>query len=124
MNPNSKEYKKLQATWYKKLAKSGFEDAEQLDGNLKEWHSYRYVLDVHPGVASQDSRAEYYRLAGHFLHSHAFENLHERQIWELHCEGKSVKSYRSRWIRSQWKVYEILNRLIAAMKESWKQVTE
>lgn len=33
------------------------------------------------------SKADYYRLAGQFLHSYWFVNDRQRRIWELHSEG-------------------------------------
>lgn len=126
MHPKSKEFRKLQTLWYKKLKTTGFEDAEQRDGNLKDWHSFNFVKPSHHSNQREDmdNTAEYYRLAGHFFHHHPFKTLSERQIWELHSDGKSVKQFRSAEVKSKWKVYQILKKLIGEMKESWTQSVE
>lgn len=84
----TKEFLKLQAEWDKKLKDSGFNDAEQRDGNLKTWSSLftrQTTADI-----SMEAKQEYYRAAGHFLYSHQFTAF-ERKIWELHVEGISIR---------------------------------
>lgn len=89
MNPKSKEFKKLQDKWYGKLEKSGFVDLEQADGNLKSWSSGAYRDYEDPNL--RESKEEYYRLAGQFLHSFKFESKRERTIWEFHSRGVSIR---------------------------------
>jgi hypothetical protein len=89
---NTKEFKSLKSKWYKKLAKSGFEDIE---GNEEYFnasdtftrHSSRYRDSVQRFEAKQ----EYYRLAGHFLYDHKFSSTLEKMIWQLHSEGLSIR---------------------------------
>lgn len=122
MPPKNKTFDQLQAVWDKKLKKSGFEDIETRDGNLKNWDSlaFRKPSSATNRAASTEATAEYYRLAEHFLHVHKFKNLTHKHIWELHVNGKSVKHFRSRGAHSTTTVYKILNDLIEEMMTQWK----
>jgi hypothetical protein len=83
-----KHCQKLSREWNKKLEKSGVENIEQEDGNLKQWHSFHFARKSHSVQnGGQTSKEEYYRLAGHFLHNYPFEVERDRRIWELHAEG-------------------------------------
>jgi len=118
MDQNSPEFKALQKKWYKKLEKSGFEDAERPDGNLKWWAS-RFDRKWYNPTADAAKEA-YYRFAGQFLHGHTFEDPMEREIWALHSEGVSmrniVKTLRKRY-RGIYvlKTNDIIKRLSAQM---------
>jgi hypothetical protein len=114
----SKELKKLEAKWYKKLAKEGFEDIEQDENNLKQWHNHfffaRYDAD------SFNSKAEYFQLAGAFLHEYEFANEVEKKIWELHADGLPLTEIYKVLANSGSKVYidgirKIVNKLKEAM---------
>jgi len=120
------EFKNLRSKWAKKLEKSGFDDAEQEDGNLKDWSAG--FLRKRISSLYNESKQEYYRLAGQFLHEHKFEDKLERRIWELHQEGKSlnyilaylkkkkVKTYRQ-------KIHKVIQKLAAVMLEPCKSKT-
>jgi hypothetical protein len=90
----SKKFQDLKAKWYKKLADSGFEDAEQDENSLKQWHSHNFSGS---GRARYDknqfsSKETYFRLAGQFLHEHEFENKRDRTIWEHHTNGATISA--------------------------------
>lgn len=90
MSRDQSNYLKLKAEWYAKLAKEGFFDIEQEDGNLKSWTSSMITRDLKNGRAEAiKSREEYYRAAGQFLWEHKFDSDLERKIWELHANGTS-----------------------------------
>ncbi len=117
----TKEFKALEAKWDAKLKKSGFEDIEQReDGNLKVWHSLFFKVRC-KGNVSQQSKEEYYRLAGQFLNDYAFENETDRRIWELHSNGDGVRtiaatiSKRKRNKTSKSVVNSVIRRLAAEM---------
>lgn len=90
---------KLQKLWYSKLKADGFEDIEQENGMLKEWSSKFYTSQFKEtnGTKAEDkipinyAKAEYYRLAEHFLNSHKFKNRLESLIWNLHSQGMSFR---------------------------------
>lgn len=86
----TKEFKDLQTKWYKKLEQSGFKDAEQDDGHLKVWHSH--FFKVRWNSDKFHAKEDYYRLTAQFLHDYTFANDRERTIWQLHSEGKSIRS--------------------------------
>ncbi len=89
-NPyKTKEFLALQKTWEKKLERSGLENIEQPDGNLKVWSTV-FVTNYEP-VAYQ-AKEEYYRLAAQMLHEHPFKNAVERFIWEQHSKGTSIRN--------------------------------
>ncbi len=117
-------FDELQAVWDKKLAESGFKDAEQRsDGNLKDWDSLRFQRWY--GPEEFRIKAEYYQAAGRFLHDYEFKSDIERQIWALHADGVSIRDIlaqvKSPKIRSSWKVNHILMDLAKEMKRLWKE---
>lgn len=89
MSQQSSEFKKLQKIWYAKLKDSGFEDAEQSDGNLKKWSSLFLIHSKGPLL--RDAKQTYYRWAEHFLNDHKFDSTTEKLIWFYHSEGMSVR---------------------------------
>lgn len=81
-------YTQLRKIWYAKLAKSGFEDIEQDENNLKEWSS-RIINKQYIDPLQTD--AEYYYLATNFLNTYGFESERERIIWEYHANAISCR---------------------------------
>jgi len=57
--------------------------------------------------------ADYYRLAGHFLWDHQWNNSTkgDRAIWELHCEGLSYREVAKKLNRKPSTVYKRLQAL-------------
>lgn len=91
MTFKSKDFKALQKHWYSRLEKEGFQDIEQKDGLLKEWHSYMFMRSDNNSKYSGPSKQEYYRLAGQFLYEHQFSSKSERYMWEMHSNGISIE---------------------------------
>lgn len=89
----SSSFKALEAEWKAKLASSGFEDIESDESTLKQYAS----SDFAKRPEYDQSKEEYYRLAGHFLHEYHFRDSRgstwqwKKQVWELHAEGKSIR---------------------------------
>lgn len=76
---NTKEFKELQAKWYKKLRESGFNDIEKNEFVL---------LEPTKGLAmTAEETATYFRLAKKYLESGEFESLFGKTVWFLHTEG-------------------------------------
>lgn len=91
MSYQSKQYRELQAVWYKKLKEQGFEDIEDTsksDRPLEAWHSLRFQKVV--GVQVDMTQAYYYR-AKELLNTYQFKNKTHQRVWELHCEGLSKR---------------------------------
>lgn len=74
--------------WYKKLAKSGFEDIETDEQHLKVWSS-KFARKT--SLDSWQAKASYYTMATNFLNDYPFETPRERIIWEYHANGLSVR---------------------------------
>lgn len=121
MKTNSKEFKDLQAKWYKKLKDSGFEDCEQDPDNLKFW-SAQFFKSRYNDILSP-AKAQYYRLAGHFLHSYPFADENEKICWSLHSNGVSMREITDHFKELGNKTYylsrvqKVINRLAKLMIE-------
>lgn len=87
MDSKSDSFKALQKEWYGKLKASGFEDVEYDEDHLRMHHADLIAGACKTGPAAAEAKAEYFRLAGHFLHSHEFTTPEDKRIWELHAEG-------------------------------------
>lgn len=97
MQPNSKEFKKLQEEWYNTLKESGFNDAEK--GQYLKKYSFKLFETVQHRAALKDthdelfyqSKERYFQLAGQFLYEHVFDTELHKNIWQQHAEGLSVR---------------------------------
>lgn len=95
---NNPEFNKLREVWYRKLERTGFEDAERDDYKIKN-PSFNYAhIDKRRKFTMEQAhiywaaKHEYYYLANQFLHSHKFKNPRERNIWEYHSNGIGIRS--------------------------------
>lgn len=115
-------YEKLKEVWYKKLEKSGFEDIEKDEYNLKQ-HSSRFAEPV--VVRNWHAKSEYYSMAGQFLNNYKFASNLEKVIWEYHSNGISMRNIakllkRVKIIKpNKDNINEIISRLIAEMKKMY-----
>lgn len=118
---NNKDLKKLQKTWYEKLKKSGFDDIERNEEDLKVGSSsiflkHKYTRDL------WEAKAEYYRLAEHFLNEYRFATTLERVIWEYHTNAISTRNIAEILKRAKIKelsksrIHTIIQTLARAMK--------
>lgn len=93
-----RHFQALQKVWARKLEKAGFEDIENPeffpsgnpDGSIKNWASSDLLRQAKSNPVLYESKGEYYRLAGQFLHEYQFANKTEKLIFELHSEGDSI----------------------------------
>jgi hypothetical protein len=87
----SPEFQKLFQHWNKVLEEDGFKDAEDFslpEAPLKSWHSKKWVS----GEAHMSESTNYYDMASELLHNgFSFKNDLYRRVWELHCQGMSVR---------------------------------
>lgn len=124
------EFKKLQAKWYKKLEKDGFEDIEQDEDNLKQWASTYFISRYTNFVGKSGkkdkaydatwftSQIEYYQMAGRFLHEHTFQSPAEKLIWQLHSEGVPNTGIYKELIRRGRKMYQDgVNKIVNTLKK-------
>ena len=116
--PSLEELRKI---WYKKLKRSGFEDIEINDYDIKN-PGYKYSHMDRRGQFTMDqariywaAKHEYYYLANQFLHQYAFTSIRERNIWEYHSNGVSIRE-----------IVTILNKLPSRKKTNrdtiWKTI--
>lgn len=92
-NPQSKSFKKLQATWYAKLKDEGFEDIERSEDMLKVWSTTFTMAVPNSSTPIQLAAKEsYYRFATHFLNEYKFEKDRDKVIWEYHSNGISMRN--------------------------------
>lgn len=89
------EFQKLFQHWNKVLEEDGFKDAEDFtlpEPPLKSWHSKKWMNCDGVGKKSLDQTTNYYELASELLHNgFEFKNDLYRRVWELHCQGMSVR---------------------------------
>lgn len=98
----SKTFSRTLRQWYKKLQKSGFEDAEYLDSNLEATNYFRTVGNTLGRSSGEPSVRwdvlEYYQICTHWLHHMDSCNLDRftdkkisvaliKKVWALHCDG-------------------------------------
>lgn len=124
---NSKEFKKLKTIWYKKLEKSGFEDVEANEFDLKVSAREIFRKKVQ---ATRQSKEDYYYMASTFLNEYIFPNELSRIIWEYHANG--LGKYKIATVLNKAKitkinetaVYTIIAELKAIMKKKYLKVSE
>jgi len=138
---DSKEFLALKTKWYKKLAKSGFSDAENSSGNLLQGSNpYAYRNRTLYGVKSTDVVAQfhetginavrdYFDLAGEFLRVHKFKNAKQKEMWRLHSEGLSAKEMAKLHPRQsgykKTNVYDVIKTLRDEMLQlKWRKVAD
>lgn len=119
-NPKD-DFEKLQKKWYAKLKKSGFEDAESDEYNLKVWSS---VFFAHRSISQIQAKQAYYQMATNFLVDYKFENERDKIIWEYHSNGMSVrdigKVLRKVGIRMNFMtVWRVVNKMRAKMYDMY-----
>lgn len=120
---SSKDFKKLNAKWAKKLKESGFEDIEQDETHLNFWNGSR-LATLYTDEQFQ-ARQEYYRIAGQFLHEYKFDSDLDRTIWEMHANGSSIRNITT-YLKAKkikiytTKVFETIQELTKEMKLKYK----
>jgi DNA-binding CsgD family transcriptional regulator len=87
------DYATLKKQWYSILKESGFEDIESPNGMLK--HN-RHAPRTDSGSKLcqplvYEITTAYFSRASEYLHNGTFLSDVEKTIWELHCEGYSLR---------------------------------
>lgn len=84
-------FKLLQLSWYQRLEKEGFQDAEKMVNDelvLKQNAEYVYRKVDSLGVASKEA---YYFLLGKCVHNSEFESEADRLIMVMFAQGSALK---------------------------------
>lgn len=136
---DSPQFKKLQAQWYKKLAKNGFKDHETSDERLispaSDIGQLRALKQITPESRDayrqigDSSKLEYYSLASEFLLYFKFKSIKEYKIFELHAQGvpyrgiaKALKRYKG---ASRSEIARVIAGLAKLMlKGSWRPLED
>lgn len=86
------EFKKQNSKWQDKLKNSGFEDLEDINGELRIFVAKRFAgtRKISFDRAADDER--YFTLAREFLHKKEFKSKLQKFIWEQHSEGFSERN--------------------------------
>lgn len=84
---NRQDLKKLQKEWYQKLKETGFVDAEDLNGCLKQGSA----MPIRGKVRPIEDTIKYYQSAQSVLHGYKFSSSRDKLIWSLHCMGLSTR---------------------------------
>lgn len=86
-------FKRLQARWYRRLRKNGFEDIESGGVCRNLWTSKRskIPLDANGRRIVWDAVTEYYRWAEHVMRGRRFRTKQDREVWRLHASGMSKR---------------------------------
>jgi hypothetical protein len=85
------EFKALFEKWNGILEKNGHKEIENFslpDAPLKTWHNLKWK-NLDPNKVSDIQK--YYEEAFELLKTYVFKTETHRRIWELHCEGVSVR---------------------------------
>lgn len=85
------EFKALFAHWNQVLEANGHQEIEDFslpDAPLKAWHNHRWK-NCHPDHIPEIQK--YYEAANELLKTYVFKSECHRRVWELHCEGLSVR---------------------------------
>ena len=112
----SEKFKALKNEWYSKLKESGFDDVEQNDAdeNLKQWHAFYFQARHDPDAFSY--KEVYFQNAQSFLEAHEFETEFQRIVWDLHCEGGSLRQIAYALSSKVWLVRQTIMALEELMK--------
>lgn len=132
-------FKELEAEWEKKLAESGFEDAEKkIAGErvLKQSADYAYRRKEHT-EEYREAKLAYYSLISQKIHGTRFDDDSDKLIMEKTAEGWSIQEisrelkhlempkfnrdtiryirrrYETRWGIRHWKPEEMVSRKVA-----------
>lgn len=111
------KFLKLQQQWYNKLKKKGFVDIEHDEDHLK-LSSERFVVRNSGAYANPtltSAKFEYYNNCRKFMSTYLFKNKREKEIFEMHTEGISIRDIATKTRLSRRKVHETIKRLVKEM---------
>src|SRR5271165_3525275 len=100
-------FNKLKDKWYKKLKQSGFEDAENSDGTLKEFHSFKFI--------SAASQLRQRKREGYQRNIDQFSKKRLAAIWNAHCKGVTEREIASVFKCSKTCIHKIIEKFRAWM---------
>lgn len=117
--------KKLLDKWYKKLKDAGFDDAERNENDLKTtFISQAAAHHRRDAGVVWEAKAEYYRLAEHFLNEYKFASELDKVIWTYHTEAISARNIADTLSRAGIKITKspvnyVIQRLSKIMRDRY-----
>lgn len=103
--------KKLIEAWDRKLAKAGFDDAEdRKTGLLHRWDDSYYRRRYTPEAFAAKQR--YYELCQERLLKGDFASPLHQQVWQLHCEGLSHREIAKKLKTNKDRSHEIVLQIL------------
>ena len=116
----SKELKRLQKEWYKKLKDDGFEDIEYMDknqdpqewlkGNSKFSPMYDDQMAVIEAEVDHSCTEDYFRAAADLLFEGIFDTEEDRYVWEMHSNGATLRGIAKEIGCSHPRILRIVNK--------------
>lgn len=104
---------RLRREWYSKLKAAGFQDIETGDEHSGLLKTDKRFQDGHE--SADEAQAEYYRLAGVFLHDHRWQTTRDRDVWAAHAAGVPMREIAKRCRTYVRLVHATVGRLRAIM---------
>jgi hypothetical protein len=103
-NPfNNPDFKKLFAFWNRVLEENGHEEIEDFNAKvpvLRSWEcSRRNSIDP----ICREAKSSYFEMAQVILRNFPFPDQESQGIWELHCQGLSIRQIARRMKREKSK---------------------
>lgn len=114
----SQSFKQLQKIWYKKLKDSGFEDIEKENGELKDFHSFKFQRTHSP--VSFELNARYYELASQLTHEYPFKSRRDKQVWVRHANGETLEQIAKEMGLSHNQTWRIVDKISSCIKVNLK----
>lgn len=124
----TKKFKSLEKKWYSKLKKTGFEDIEHSEKDLKQFSGVTSIHREDGGSKIDDWaewgrsttikdhwKTEYYSRCRQFLNEHKFKNKTQRKIFEMYSEGIGARVIATELKTYRRKVQELINKLLKIM---------
>lgn len=109
---DSDEFKRLKKDWYKKLSDEGFDDIELPSGFVVPAFSHK----THKKDVNYEAQAEYYDQCLSYLHYGKFTKKMDKEVWELHCDGVTVRATAKKLGLSQSSVFRRIEKHRKRMK--------
>lgn len=116
-----REFKKLQAKWYRKLKRTGFKDIEAR-GTLSSRGNGAKSNAVWVNAEVIEERSAFYRLASQFFHDFDWKDKKDKRIWELFADGKSVQQIANAIGYSKGGTHKRLKKLIQGPFQDYRKM--
>lgn len=91
MGGGTKDNLALRRKWYKILKDNGFDDIEVLAPDGQFYDMLRYPLRFDINSPEKKVQERYYAMARAFVFDYEFRDEVEKQVWQHHSEGMSVR---------------------------------